>query len=173
MIRYILTDRLRGRLNGRESFFLKSPCHSHLSNSIARAYFILIPLSTLMTSNTSISYKLSNPFNCILTKLKSTRLSAQHVFWFTIPGSCFSCAYVEIWSPREVWRAPKTLEQLPRCFLCFAPFVFLGSIVLTSLFSLFYVTRDCKRFLHRGWAASSHFTPLLFRQTHADAWTNC
>ena len=37
-------------------------------------------------------------------------------------------------------------------FLCFAPFVFLGSIVLTSLFSLFYVTREFNRFLHRGWA---------------------
>ena len=35
-------------------------------------------------------------------------------------------------------------------FLCFAPFVFLGFIVLTSLFSLFYVTRECNRFLHRG-----------------------
>ena len=35
-------------------------------------------------------------------------------------------------------------------FLCFAPFVFLGSIVLTSLFSLFYVTREFNRFLHRG-----------------------
>ena len=27
-------------------------------------------------------------------------------------------------------------------FLCFAPFVFLGSIVLTSLFPLFYVNRE-------------------------------
>ena len=35
-------------------------------------------------------------------------------------------------------------------FLCFAPFVFLGSIVLTSLFPLFYVTREFYRFLHRG-----------------------
>ena len=31
-------------------------------------------------------------------------------------------------------------------FLCFAPFVFLGSIVLTSLFPLFYGTRDFHRF---------------------------
>ena len=40
-------------------------------------------------------------------------------------------------------------------FLCFAPFVFLGSIVFTSLFSLFYVTREFTRFLHRGWAHNS------------------
>ena len=31
-------------------------------------------------------------------------------------------------------------------FLCFAPFVFLGSIVFTSLFSLFYVTSELNRF---------------------------
>ena len=28
----------------------------------------------------------------------------------------------------------------------------LGSIMLTSLFSLFYVTGECHRFLHQGWA---------------------
>ena len=32
-------------------------------------------------------------------------------------------------------------------FLCFAPFVFLGFILLTSLF---YVTGEFNRFLHRG-----------------------
>ena len=37
-------------------------------------------------------------------------------------------------------------------FLCFVPFVFLGFIVLTSLFSLFYFTGEFNRFLHRGWA---------------------
>ena len=35
-------------------------------------------------------------------------------------------------------------------FLCFAPFVFLGSIVFILLFSLFYITREFNRFLHRG-----------------------
>ena len=35
-------------------------------------------------------------------------------------------------------------------FLCFVPFIFLGFIVLTSLFSLFYVTGEFNRFLHRG-----------------------
>ena len=33
-------------------------------------------------------------------------------------------------------------------FLCFVPFVFLAFIVLTSLFSLFYVTGEFNRFLH-------------------------
>ena len=36
-------------------------------------------------------------------------------------------------------------------FLCFAPVVFFASIVLTSLFSLFYIIREFHRFLHRGW----------------------
>ena len=35
-------------------------------------------------------------------------------------------------------------------FLCFVPFVFLGFVVVTSLFSLFYVTGEFNRFLHRG-----------------------
>ena len=35
-------------------------------------------------------------------------------------------------------------------FLCFAPFVFLGSIASTSLFPLFYVTREFFRFLQQG-----------------------
>ena len=35
-------------------------------------------------------------------------------------------------------------------FLCFAPFVFLSFVVLTSLFPLLYVTREFHRFLHRG-----------------------
>ena len=34
-------------------------------------------------------------------------------------------------------------------FLCFAPFVFLGSTVFTSLFSLFFVTCEFNRFLHQ------------------------
>ena len=35
-------------------------------------------------------------------------------------------------------------------FLCFVTIMFVLSIVLTSLFSLFYVTREGDRFLHRG-----------------------
>ena len=35
-------------------------------------------------------------------------------------------------------------------FLCFVTIMFVLSIVLTSLFSLFYVTRERNRFLHRG-----------------------
>ena len=50
------------------------------------------------------------------------------------------------------------LLGLPRCknlwyfFFVSHLLFFLGSIVLTSLFSLFYVTREFNRFLHRGWA---------------------
>ena len=35
--------------------------------------------------------------------------------------------------------------------ICFVTIMFVLSIVLTSLFSLFYVTRERNRFLHRGW----------------------
>ena len=35
-------------------------------------------------------------------------------------------------------------------FLCFVTIMFVLSFVLTSLFSLFYVTREGDRFLHRG-----------------------
>ena len=35
-------------------------------------------------------------------------------------------------------------------FLCFVAIIFLHSIVLTSLFSLFYVNCERNRFLHRG-----------------------
>ena len=37
-----------------------------------------------------------------------------------------------------------------KVFLCFVVIVRLGSIMLTSLFSLFYVTGEVHRFLHRG-----------------------
>ena len=48
----------------------------------------------------------------------------------------------------EVYLGVRTCEL----FLCFAPFVFLRSIALTSLFPPFYVTCEFNRFLHRGWA---------------------
>ena len=35
-------------------------------------------------------------------------------------------------------------------FLCFLAIIFLGSFVLTSMYSLLYVTREFNRFLHRG-----------------------
>ena len=50
--------------------------------------------------------------------------------------------YREIW----VYLGVRTCEL----FLCFVRFVFLGIFVLTSLFSLFYVTGEFNRFLHRG-----------------------
>ena len=49
-------------------------------------------------------------------------------------------------APARVYLGVRTCEL----FLCFVPFVFLGFIVLTSLFSLFYVTGEFNRFLHRG-----------------------
>ena len=45
-----------------------------------------------------------------------------------------------------VYLGVKTCEV----FLCFVSIMFVLSIVLTSLFSLFYVTREGGRFLHRG-----------------------
>ena len=45
-----------------------------------------------------------------------------------------------------VYLGVKTCEV----FLCFVTIMFVLCIVLTSLFSLFYVTREGDRFLHRG-----------------------
>ena len=48
-----------------------------------------------------------------------------------------------------VYLGVKTCED----FLCFVvAIVRVRSIMLTFLFSLFYVTGECHRFLHRGWA---------------------
>ena len=47
-----------------------------------------------------------------------------------------------------VYLGVKTCEV----FLCFVTIIFVLSFVLTSLFSLFYVTRESDRFLHQGWA---------------------
>ena len=48
--------------------------------------------------------------------------------------------------PVGVYLGVRTCEV----FLCFVTIMFVLSIVLTSLFSLFYVTREGNRFLHRG-----------------------
>ena len=55
-------------------------------------------------------------------------------------------AYVAYESIIRVYLSVGTCEL----FLCFAPFVFLVSMVLTSLFSLFYVNCEFYRFLHSG-----------------------
>ena len=47
---------------------------------------------------------------------------------------------------KRVYLGVKTCEV----FLCFVAIVRDRSIMLTSLFSLFYVTGECHRFLHRG-----------------------
>ena len=50
--------------------------------------------------------------------------------------------------PLEFYLGVRTCEL----FLCFSSFVFLGSIVMTSLLTLFYVNCEFYRFLHSGWA---------------------
>ena len=64
----------------------------------------------------------------------------------------------ELWKLR-VYHGVRICEL----FLCFAPFVFLGCFVLTSLFFLFYVTRELNRFLHRGWAKTSYLRLKVFK----------
>ena len=54
----------------------------------------------------------------------------------------FAVDFSEIW----VYLGVRTCEV----FLCLVTIIFLGSIVLISLFSLFYVTCERNRFLHRG-----------------------
>ena len=51
-----------------------------------------------------------------------------------------------IWRLFRVYLGVRTYEV----FLCFLAIMFVRSIVLASLFSLFYVTRQRNRFLHRG-----------------------
>ena len=51
----------------------------------------------------------------------------------------------------RVYLGVKTCEV----FLCFVTIMFVLSFVLTSLSSLFYVTHEGDRFLHRGWAQLS------------------
>ena len=52
----------------------------------------------------------------------------------------------DIWQDFRVYLGVRTCEV----FLCVITIIFLDSIVLTSLFSLFYVTCEGNRFLHRG-----------------------
>ena len=66
----------------------------------------------------------------------------------TIYQSSHSVTLIFILQQLGVYLGVRTCEL----FLCLIPFVFLGFIVLTSLFSLFYVTGEFNRFLHRGWA---------------------
>ena len=49
-------------------------------------------------------------------------------------------------------------------FLCFVTIVRVRAIVLTSLFSLFYVTGECHRFLHRGRATQNVYAGLSNKQ---------
>ena len=72
------------------------------------------------------------------------------------------------WDLFRVYLGVRTCEL----FLCFVLFVFLGFIVLTSLFSLFHVIGEFNRFLHRGWASlswpllSANFNELISSDAH-------
>ena len=77
------------------------------------------------------------------TKLKLLEHKAHNVRTVVFSNYMFIFIYLfSLW----VYLGFRTCEL----FLCFVPFVFLGFIVLTSLFSLFYVTGEFNRFLHRG-----------------------
>ena len=90
--------------------------------------------------------------NIIIILLSQTSLKRENVLFSMIEGklprhmtwSALVCNPSISW----VYLGVRTCEL----FLCFTPFVFLRSIVLTSLFPLFYVTCEFNRFLHRGWA---------------------
>ena len=60
--------------------------------------------------------------------------------------SIFAAVLLTLGHKNWVYLVVRTCEL----FLCFVPFVFQGFIVLTSLFSLLYVTGEFNRFLHRG-----------------------
>ena len=49
-----------------------------------------------------------------------------------------------------VYVGVRTCVRTCELFLCFVAIVRVRVIMLTSLFSLFYVTREFQRFLHRG-----------------------
>ena len=67
----------------------------------------------------------------------------QQLFWCIICSEAIAKGEF-FW----VYLGVKTCEV----FLCFVAIVRVRPITLTSLFSLFYVTGECHRFLHRGWA---------------------
>ena len=85
------------------------------------------------------------------------RVSSSYFFLFFEPILIFS--YFKLKSPifpifflageAKIWDylGVRTCELLLR----FAPFVVLHSILLTSLFPLFYITCEFNRFLHWGW----------------------
>ena len=85
-----------------------------------------------------------NGFRCLsaiglITVLEAILASRQ-------PREKLQCLYGNLMWGFPVYLGVRTCEL----FLCFALFVFLRSIVLTSLFLLCYVTCEFNRFLHRG-----------------------
>ena len=92
-------------------------------------------------NGTGISWKSFQKFQKLLNfrnanhSTENFRNSASKVEW----EENFGC------TSRGVYLGVKTCEV----FLCLVTIMFVLSIVLTSLFSLFYVTREGDRFLHR------------------------
>ena len=70
-------------------------------------------------------------------KVFLTKVANSHTFQCVLPSFLLLSG---------VYLGVRTCEV----FLCFVTIMFVLSIVLTSLFSLFYVTREGNRFLHRG-----------------------
>ena len=86
--------------------------------------------------------------NAVLRQLTKL-LSIEHIVTTSYrPHLNGSTERVHRWlnAPIGVYLGVKTCEV----FLCFVTIMFVLSFVLTSLFSLFYVTREGDRFLHRG-----------------------
>ena len=102
-------------------------------------------------------------------KFNQNKTSYRELFWYTTTKINKRLLYKTCWSINcpcisMYWiTLPHDLLQFGvylgvrtcKLFLCFVPFVFLGFIVLTSFFSLFYVTGEFNRFLRRGWAPNS------------------
>ena len=91
--------------------------------------------------------------NLGIKAVRSVRMSQQHSLAFLFLCFCFvgkTCHHAGRQSGEDnkmrVYLGVRTCEV----FLCFVTIVFVLSIVLSSLFSLFYVTREGNRFLHRG-----------------------
>ena len=98
-------------------------------------------------------------FLIICGPIYHSRSRKKHSTMFRV-STCASKVYITCKCPEAVF-ALQNFSSYPHfrvylgvrtceLFLCFAPFVFLCSIVLTSLFPLFYITCEFNRFLHRG-----------------------
>ena len=100
----------------------------------------------------------SNPFRtgkCITsnpTKEQNKEILCSYDFPNQTSWPVRSCCTIPIWQMTLdfCWILGFTSVKEP--FSLFSTFFFLVSIVLTSLFRLFYVTCELNNFLHSGWA---------------------